>query len=65
MKIQGSKVQQGIKIKAVGLTAEERKIIEDAMRRIRMQLGMMLAKQTRRQKNRQGSIGGVGESRPS
>ena len=35
MKIQGSKVQQGIKIKAVGLTAEERKIIEDAMRRIK------------------------------
>ena len=35
MKIKGIKVQQGIKIKAVGLTGKERKIIEDAMRRIK------------------------------
>ena len=35
MKIKGIKVQQGIKIKAVGLSGKERKIIEDAMRRIK------------------------------
>ena len=35
MKIKGIKVQQGIKIKAVGLSEKERKIIEDAMRRIK------------------------------
>lgn len=35
MKIRGIKVEQGIKIKAIGLTRKERKIIEDAMRRIK------------------------------
>ena len=35
MRIKGIKVQQGIKIKAVGLSEKERKIIEDAMRRIK------------------------------
>jgi len=35
MRIRGIKVQQGIKIKAVGLTKEEKKIIENAMRRIK------------------------------
>ena len=35
MRIRGIKVRQGIKIKAVGLSGKERKIIEDAMRRIK------------------------------
>lgn len=35
MKIRGIKVEQGIKIKAVGLTKEEKKIFENAMRRIK------------------------------
>lgn len=35
VKIRGIKVEQGIKIKAVGLTKEEKKIIENAMRRIK------------------------------
>lgn len=35
MRIRGIKVQQGIKIKAVGLTGKEKKILEDAMRRIK------------------------------
>lgn len=35
MRIRGIKVRQGIKIKAVGLTGKERKIIEDAIRRIK------------------------------
>ncbi len=34
MKIRGIKIEQGIKIKAVGLTKEEMGIIWDAMRRI-------------------------------
>ena len=35
MKINGNKVQQGIKIKAVGLTKEERNIIKKAVRKIK------------------------------
>lgn len=35
MKIRGKKVEQGIKIKAVGLTKEEKKHIENAMRKIK------------------------------
>lgn len=35
MKIKGIKVQHGIKIKAMGLTEKEKKILEDAMRRIK------------------------------
>lgn len=35
MKIKGIKVKQGIKIKTVGSSRKERKIIEDTMRRIK------------------------------
>lgn len=35
MKIRGIKVKQGIKIKAVGLTKEEKEIIGNAMRKIK------------------------------
>lgn len=35
VKIRGKKVKQGIKIKAVGLTKEEKKHIENAMRKIK------------------------------
>lgn len=34
MKIRGIKIEQGIKIKAVGLSKEERKIITDAIKKI-------------------------------
>lgn len=34
MKIKGNKVKQGIKIKAVGLTEKERKIMKKAIREI-------------------------------
>ncbi len=35
MKIRGIQVEQGLKIKSVGLNKKERKIIGDAMRRIK------------------------------
>lgn len=35
MKIRGIRVEQGIKIKTSGLTGEERKIIWDAMKKIK------------------------------
>lgn len=35
MKIRGIKVEQGLKIKSVGLNEKEMKIIGDAMRRIK------------------------------
>lgn len=35
MRIRGIKVEQGIKIKAVGLTKEEKEIIENAVRKIK------------------------------
>lgn len=34
MKIKGNKVQQGVKIKAVGLTEKEREIMKKAIRKI-------------------------------
>ena len=35
MKIRGKKVEQGIKIKSVGLTAKEKEMIVNTLRRIR------------------------------